>query len=433
MTVETEIKVSVIIPVFNGEGFLENTINSIQSQTLKEIEVIFVNDASSDSSLNILQSYATKDDRIVIINHLRNEGAAISRNDGLRRARGRYVIFLDSDDFFYEDLLEVAYFHAEECQADVSIVGSENVMLPSQDVKKFYPFVGMQGGQYKLLETDVQRLWYLCEARHVPWDKLVRRELLLQYDISFQNVQANNDIYYSFSVLMLAKRVVLCNKILVRYFWRRQGSLTEFRTHKQNYMVDAFELVYLTMKRRGMNSKFINTLLNIMVDNVQMYLSNRNNIEVVKNQVKDRFLECVAKVAEMNQKENDDILYPHNRCFLEYLLSGGDVCNIEYMQYYKESIAEIITSARKQQKSVALWGYGERGKQLHDLLSDTQTDVDYIIDQKMHNRNEEYKNPPIYHYDEIKEDVDIILITNIRFQDEIQKIASDKEVLYVWK
>ena len=104
----SKIKVSVIVPVFNVEEYLSTSLDSILNQTLKDIEIICINDGSTDASLDILENYAKKDARIKIISK-KNEGQGIARNIGLDNAQGEFIAFVDSDDFIKEDMLEKSY------------------------------------------------------------------------------------------------------------------------------------------------------------------------------------------------------------------------------------------------------------------------------------------------------------------------------------
>ena len=118
-----DIKVSVIIPVFNTEKYLNECIESIISQTLKEIEIICIDDGSTDASPQILKAYAAKDDRICIISQS-NKGAGAARNEGIKRACGKYVMFMDADDYYPDkDVIELLYHAAED--NNVYIAGGE--------------------------------------------------------------------------------------------------------------------------------------------------------------------------------------------------------------------------------------------------------------------------------------------------------------------
>ena len=112
--------VSIIVPVYNTEKYLERCIVSLRQQTLNSIEIILIDDGSSDNSGNICDDYASKDDRIKVI-HKRNEGQGLARNSGLELSEGKYVLFVDSDD----------YIETDTCEKLVSIIELENADLCS--------------------------------------------------------------------------------------------------------------------------------------------------------------------------------------------------------------------------------------------------------------------------------------------------------------
>ena len=113
-------KVSVIIPVYNVEKYLRECLNSVINQTLKDIEIILVDDGSTDSSLSICQEYAKKDDRIIVLTQ-QNQGAAVARNNGIKIAKGEYLSILDSDDYFDLSMLEKLYNKAVKDDLDITI------------------------------------------------------------------------------------------------------------------------------------------------------------------------------------------------------------------------------------------------------------------------------------------------------------------------
>ena len=120
-----EIKVSVIIPVYNVKDYVGECLDSLINQSLREIEIICVDDGSTDGTLNILRQYETTDRRIKVIQQ-KNQYAGVARNIGMKHAHGKYMIFLDADDFFNETLLEKTYCEAERCNADVVLFGGQS-------------------------------------------------------------------------------------------------------------------------------------------------------------------------------------------------------------------------------------------------------------------------------------------------------------------
>ncbi|MDU1910875.1 glycosyltransferase family 2 protein [Fusobacterium sp.] len=114
-----EIKISVIIPVYNTEKYLEKCLNSVLKQTLKEIEIIIINDGSQDQSEKILERYNV-DQRIIVINKS-NEGVSKARNIGLKMSKGKYIYYLDSDDYIEENMLLEMYNKTEKENLDIVV------------------------------------------------------------------------------------------------------------------------------------------------------------------------------------------------------------------------------------------------------------------------------------------------------------------------
>ena len=134
-------KFSVIISVYNTEDYLSECLSSVVSQTLKEIEIICVNDGSTDASLEILQSYQQDDARIIIINQ-ENQGLARSRNNAFAIAKGEYISFVDADDWIRNDALEILYRHSIKYNADMTMFGGIDYNNTTKDfeINNYYSF-----------------------------------------------------------------------------------------------------------------------------------------------------------------------------------------------------------------------------------------------------------------------------------------------------
>ena len=113
-------KISIIVPVYNVEKYLERCLDSLINQTLKDIEIICINDGSTDNSSEILKEYAKKDSRIIIINQ-NNQGISVARNNGMNKAKGKYIGFVDSDDWVDLDFFEKLYKAAEKHNAQIAV------------------------------------------------------------------------------------------------------------------------------------------------------------------------------------------------------------------------------------------------------------------------------------------------------------------------
>ena len=156
-------KISIIIPVYNVENYLSECLDSIISQTLKDIEIICINDGSTDNSLKILQEYKTKDNRITIIDK-KNEGSGIARNLGMAGAKGEYIYFADSDDWLADcSVLEKIYNAAEKNCLDILIFGGYSCYYKCDRLIKWK-------GRYKLSKINKKYFKNVFSAEDIKQD-----------------------------------------------------------------------------------------------------------------------------------------------------------------------------------------------------------------------------------------------------------------------
>jgi glycosyltransferase involved in cell wall biosynthesis len=210
-------KVSVIIPVYNVENHLEDCLDSVINQTLRDIEIICIDDGSTDGSLDILEKFAQKDDRIKIISQ-ENQGAGAARNKGLKIAQGEYLSFLDADDFFELDMLEKVYEYSTEKSLEIAIYGVKTFNDKTSEVKE--------------IEYDIQRKYlpnkFIFNYKDFPmyvfntfknwtWNKLFKRIFILKNDIEFQELFRTNDLLFTCKALVKAERISVLDTSLVYY------------------------------------------------------------------------------------------------------------------------------------------------------------------------------------------------------------------------
>lgn len=211
------IKVSVIVPVYNAEKYLKKMLNSVCRQTLSQIEVICVDDGSKDASFQILKAFARKDSRILALQQA-HAGAGAARNLGIKTAKGKYLSFLDADDFFEPDMLEEAWNACERENADICIFRSDcfstrtnryQKMLWTID-KKLLPKTNSFAPQ------DIYP--YVFQAFNGwAWDKLYRKDAVLESGLWFQTIRTSNDAYFVFLMNLQAKRITVLDKTLAHH------------------------------------------------------------------------------------------------------------------------------------------------------------------------------------------------------------------------
>lgn len=228
-------KVSVIIPVYQVEAYVEDCLRSVLGQTLTDLEVICIHDAGQDGSWRVVQSVAAKDKRVRLYENQRNMGLAAVRNRGLRLARGKYVYFLDSDDMIRPDALNELYHRAEEEALDVQIFGASFIYADKELEKTFS---GNPSG-FKQDYPDVLEGQELFIAWMEKWDWLssqpryfYRRSFLKEHQLYYIEGMLHEDETFAFDVLMYAKRVrVYSDQWFIRRF-RADSIMTSVPTVK---------------------------------------------------------------------------------------------------------------------------------------------------------------------------------------------------------
>ena len=248
-------KVSVIIPIYNVEPYLRQCLDSVVNQSYKNLEIILIDDGSPDNCGAICDEYAAADERISVI-HKKNGGLPAARNDGLARATGKWVSFVDSDDWCEPELYEKAVTQAEKTEADVVIFSLfQNSKSHEERIHAFSrEFVTEDAELIRQLQLSVLDKRYVPFTEDYrwgqgfPWDKLFRRSVLENNHLRFsENVRANEDIIYNIHVFQFAKKVAFFDEAL--YHWRMNETSIG---HK--YMPDRAEVnreIYREMMRIG--------------------------------------------------------------------------------------------------------------------------------------------------------------------------------------
>ncbi len=217
-------KVSVIVPVYNGEEHLRECMDSIVNQTLHEIEIICVNDGSTDSSESILKEYAANDPRVHVITQEKSD-AGTARNRGKQDAVGEYLIFWDCDDFFDLRALERMYHKAAAQKADICVCGANQYFAEKGELApnvKYYVDTDRIPVEpvFNRHTNEDHILTFTSEA---VWNKMYRRAFIEEKGLNFQQQRNGNDVFFTIVSMCLADRVTTVDKALVTY---RKNQLT---------------------------------------------------------------------------------------------------------------------------------------------------------------------------------------------------------------
>ncbi len=220
-----DVLVSVVIPMYNAEQHLKKTLDSILGQSYQRLEIIIIDDGSTDNSKTIAEEYAGKDTRIQLHTQ-NNKGAAPARNRGIALASGKYILFLDADDLFEPDMVSHLLTRAEETTADIVICNFTTILSSTREVQELCAF------NMKFLRQHVNP--YCCCPRTespenalqligaaAPWNKLFRTEFIRSNKLEFLSLSSANDLTFVYSACILAQRISFIDLPLVTYIiWK---------------------------------------------------------------------------------------------------------------------------------------------------------------------------------------------------------------------
>jgi len=223
--------VSVITPVYNCERFIEKQISSILEQTYKNIELILIDDGSIDGTADILEKYRLIDSRIRVVSKI-NEGQSIARNVGLSIAKGKYISFVDGDDWLHPEMIEKMHQVMEDRNADISFCDFTSMCEGRTEIIDVLKFDIIKNSSIR------SRLWELL-LMPVVWNKMFRHDLLKKNNIYFPERLTHEDIEFLFKAIFNSRTVVKINSPL--YFYRKHlGSLTskiDKKSMEDNYII----------------------------------------------------------------------------------------------------------------------------------------------------------------------------------------------------
>lgn len=258
-------KISVIIPIYNTEKYLRECLDSILNQTLEDIEVICVNDGSTDNSINILEECAKHDRRIKIIT-TKNQGAGEARNEGFKHAVSKYVIFFDSDDYMDLNALETLYLKAEETVADVTVCEHKSLDDSTQKVTSSVCNINYRQIDFDEVFSPKKHADFIFQfAVGWPWDKLYLREFILNNNISFQSLRHANDTFFVLFSLAVSKKIAIVKQKLIIHR-TRNSSLAYTRETAPECFYWALKELYERLTQAGLYETYQRSFINYCIE-----------------------------------------------------------------------------------------------------------------------------------------------------------------------
>lgn len=232
---EIDYKISIIVPVYNTGIYLKKCINSLLNQTLRDIEIVLIDDGSTDESRDICDEYAKKDDRISVI-HKRNEGVSIARNIGIKKSKGKYIGFIDSDDWIESNMYQNMYKYIKDY--DVDIVFCDAVTVYDDKQSEIDSFTLLE--KSRLITKDKIDSSLLIQMAGSVWRGLYKRELLQENDIYFPiDLKFSEDRIFNLYAIGYSKKIFYDKTVYYNRYIRMGSAVNKYYSNMINIVMDA--------------------------------------------------------------------------------------------------------------------------------------------------------------------------------------------------
>lgn len=246
-------QISVIMPVYNVEKYLERTVESVLNQSFQDLELILVEDGATDTSAQLCDAFAQKDSRVKVL-HKKNEGASIARNKAMELVQSKYIYFMDADDYIEKSMLEEMYNMMETNQLDLVVCGfyfetegknKEGEIQVEHCPIDYETCIFNNKEEFKKKFVD---LWDKSLLYNI-WNKLFRTDLLKEHRIRYMESRLGEDVRFIMDYLLYCNKVGIQKEKYYHYIREREGSLTtsyvpnlfEFREEEYRYMKNFFQ------------------------------------------------------------------------------------------------------------------------------------------------------------------------------------------------
>lgn len=418
--------ISVVMPIYNTGEYLKDSLHSLENQTYSDFELICVDDASTDlKTRQILSHYVDNDERIKIIWMKTNQGAGIARNKGLLEAKGEYLIFLDADDIFDSNMLEIMHQTITNNDADMCICGHRLISAKSGKIieeQKPRMALGVTESIFSLENLEVDGLTYWL---HVPWNKMLRTSFVKKNRILFPNYANYEDGYFFQMCNLLAKKIVYASdrKPLLSYRVENENQLTVTAENQIN-------LCYQFIKRlfderwKIANEREKNQLLYLYTDHIFRVLRAGKSEEEKKiflGQVQKHLkeIDVETNLHKFSQIENR-ILFVLNNKYEKEKISNYEFQLLDNKMYWEKLIVD--------EKRIVIWGNGKRGQAFQKILKESKYKNILVIDRK----TTKQKSKTIYGYDLIRlysfPTSDIVFASNTLIYGDVKNQCLEKNI-----
>lgn len=303
-------KISTVVPIYNAQDYLYKSIESIQKQTLQEIQIVLVNDGSIDNSLSICREFQKKDERIIIVDKP-NGGVSSARNAGMEVAVGEYISFIDPDDWIDVDMYENLYNRLKEVDADVAICNyvienngksTEFLLNLKQDVLNGEE-ISNQLIHNMIGSTSLNSKVIIMGS---VWRLIIKKELIIENKFQFDTeIPFMEDLLFCVQILKRSNRVVIDNGVYYHYVTNSNSAVTSYRNEMHYIQLKVYKKLEQILKTGKMNSNLqkrlniryldmqIRSIINEVHKNNEKKM--KHKVSMIKMLCKDKKLKSILK------------------------------------------------------------------------------------------------------------------------------------------
>ena len=308
-------KVSVIVPVYNTEKYLKNCIDSLLKQNFEDYEIIVINDLSPGNAEEIIKSY--NDKKIVYIKNKTNKGIGYNRNLGIKKAKGEYVCFIDSDDYVKEDFISKMYNYSKENNLDLCVCDYVNVDEEGNKLKEF------NLSDFCITNYEENNK-ILCEINLAPWNKLYKKDMLVKNKIEFSEILKYEDLSFVALSIKNSKKIGKINEQL-NYYTIHNNSETTTRDKRVFDIFKQLDIVRNEYKSgKYLDELTVSVLLNYTIQ--QRYQIDKDT--------QSKFIDDAFKYLNDNNIDYKHSEYIKNRSFLKRLIEKNKFITKIYCKIY---------------------------------------------------------------------------------------------------
>ena len=276
-------KVSVIVPFYNVEGYIEKCLDTLVNQTLEDIEIILVNDGSKDNSILIAKKFLENYPKKIVYLEKENGGLSDARNFGIPYAKGEYIAFLDSDDYVEKNMYEEMYALAKKENSDMV------------QCNFYWEYIDKNKKKIGDMQKYSNKKELITKGRVEAWNKLIKREILENEEIRFPKGLRYEDVEFTYKLAPYLEKVSFIDKPFIHYI-QRQNSISNSQNERTAEIFDILDNVIKYYKEKNIYEEYKNELEYIYVKTVfcrsLLRMTKIENVEIRRKIIRKNMAKC---------------------------------------------------------------------------------------------------------------------------------------------